>query len=133
MEPKPSKVITAWVYHMNRLMPDSISASSEWQDMVARAVDTDCSHEQERSRVMKKIMWSAVFPLAQPACEKFGLGTEWASMLRERTPESIAAMQSAYVEAYGDAVLDISVSEDAWAQIKPVELLERLINVGDSK
>jgi hypothetical protein len=81
-------------------MPDELRNSTEWKTLLPLAAGTGRDLERERLDIILDHMWGQALPLFQPLATKYGFGTEWQAMCKERTA---AAARAAF-----DASKDIS-------------------------
>lgn len=102
-----SKVIGWWIIVTQDRMPSEMRNSKEWRELLPVAAGTGRLLEKERLALIIEHMWSVALPLVQPVADVQGYGTEWARMLRERTPSA-----ASYAASYAAAAASASAAYD---------------------
>lgn len=136
-----SPVVGAWIIHIQDAMPASIRNSERWRNLLPRAAGTGREHEQERLDVILDWMWSTVLPTVQPLADERGFGAEWRMMCEGRTTSAANAAFSAAnananaaANAASAAVFAAAYAPSVfWTTVDPAGLLERLVQIGETK
>jgi len=80
-----SPVIGRWIIVIQDNMPDVMRNSDAWRELLPLAAGTGRDREEGRLALIMKWMWTIVLPVIQPVANTHGFGTEWATMLTQRT------------------------------------------------
>jgi hypothetical protein len=136
-----SEVIGRWIIITQDLVPDDMRNSVEWKRLLPLAAGTGRDHEKERLNVLLNHMWTVALPLLQPTANARGFGTEWRTMLKEKTGSAAekaaeaaawAAEALAWAAEAAKAAAMGAAGSAAWAAINPCQLLADLIAVGST-
>jgi hypothetical protein len=101
-----SEVIGRWIIGVQDAMAADIRNSPEWRDLLPLAAGTGRNLERERLAVILDWMWGTVLPVVQRVADANGFGTEWGTMLTERTADAAWAAR----DAAGDAAYATEVA-----------------------
>ena len=126
-----SGLIHRWIIRVQDAMPIDMINAPEWRGLLPYAAGTGNDHEAERAEVLLDWTWTVVLPLVQPVADNGGFGSEWRTMLTEKTANAAyAAANAAYAAADAANAADAACALlNFWQTLNPAAVLRRMILV----
>lgn len=93
-----SLVIGKAIIRLQDSMPNMMRNSLRWKQLLPSAAGTGREKEHVRLAILLDWMWTVVLPLLQDTANTGGFGSQWMSMLSDKTEAAAEAVSSALIK-----------------------------------